>query len=332
MSIKPLPRLAQAIRSAPVKINLKGLTAPDQRVVTALAARINVPGVTKLLSDLSGINEVTIGGKSYRIRTRNAMTTGYLMAVQYVQDFYTGLGLTCDRLSYPVNGTTRPQLSALFPASNPTKRTLFVTSHLDSTVGKPRQEEDVAPGCDDDLTGAVANMLIAATMVDLRAMGIEFNCNVRFLQFGSEEQQLLGSKHYAAQLAANETDLDVIGQLQLEMMGYDGDKSRRVDIHDDEDCNGSHALAESMIRSAVRYGADLAIYDLHVFNPYRPSDHRPFLAKGYRALCISEDSSNEGVNPNMHSVHDTLDKLDLPYYVDVARFCGGGAIDLAIAG
>lgn len=331
MSIKPTPRLKKAILQAPVKINLSGISAPDPRIVKALAARINVASTTGLLSDLTGVRDCTIDGAAYRMRSRNAMSPGYLMAVRYLEQFYAGLRIPTERRFYTANKVERPQLQVNFLADKPTKRTLFVTSHVDSTVGRPRTEELEAPGADDDGTGTVANMLIFATLADLRAAGVPINCNVRGVHFGSEEQQLLGSKKYAADLKS-ETGIEVIGQLQLEMMGYDGDKSRRVDLHDDEDQNGSHALVESLMRSATAHGFDLGIRDLHVFNPYRPSDHRPFLAAGFRAVCISEDSSDAGVNPHMHSIEDTIDKLDMPYFVDVARFCGAGVIDLAMAG
>lgn len=331
--IKPTPRLAKAILEAPVKIDLSGVAPPDARIVKALAARINVTSTTGLLSDLTGVRECTIDGALYRMRTRNAMSPGYLKAVRYLEQFYAGLRnpIPTVRRFYTANKVQRPQLQVDFLADKPTKRTLFLTSHVDSTVGRPKVEELDAPGADDDGTGTVAQMLIFATLADLRAAGVPININVRGVHFGSEEQQLLGSKQYVAELK-NETGIEVIGQLQLEMMGYDGDKSRRVDLHDDEDQNGSHALVESLMRSATAHGFDLGIRDLHVFNPYRPSDHRPFLTAGYRAVCISEDSSDHGVNPNMHTAHDTIDKLDMAYFVDVARFCGAGAIDLALAG
>ncbi len=322
-------RLTKALAKGPVPIDLSGLTGPDDRVVAAVNSRITVSNALTLLNDITGQTATIVDGESCSIVTRNSISTGYELAIRYLEQFYRGLTLRTQRKNYKVQALTRPNLEAFFPADKPTRRTLIVGSHVDSTAGSPKLPEDAAPGADDDGTGTVAAMLLAATLNDLRKAGLIFNCNVRIAHFGSEELVLIGSTQYVEDIA--EEDIEVIGMLQLEMMGYDGSKERRVDLHDDGDKNGSHSLVESLIRSAVRYGADLAIKDLHVFNPYRPSDHRPFLAAGHKAVCISEDSTNHGVNPNMHSTEDTVDKLDMPYFVDVARFVTGGTIDICTA-
>ena len=116
--------------------------------------------------------------------------------------------------------------------------------------------------------------------------------------------------------------------LMLEMMGYTGDKTNRVDFHDDGDAK-SHELAAVLMAVAKAYNLTLKTMDMHRHYPDRPSDHWNFLRNKFAAVCISEDSSNRGINPNMHTVKDLLEAIDQGFYAEVVRMIVVGVAELA---
>lgn len=96
-------------------------------------------------------------------------------------------------------------------------------AHLDSVVA--------GPGVNDNGSGSGALLEVAKQMVDAPVRN-----KVRFAWWGAEELNLLGSKHYVADLQANAPDkleeialylnFDMVGSPNYALFVYDGDNSR----------------------------------------------------------------------------------------------------------
>lgn len=86
----------------------------------------------------------------------------------------------------------------------PNAKTLIIGAHLDSVD---------TPGANDNASG-VSVLLEAAKMLST----LDLKCNVRFIAFGSEEINLVGSTYYVKNLKSAEWG-NIIGMINLDMVG-----------------------------------------------------------------------------------------------------------------
>lgn len=308
------------LRPAP-PIDTKNLPAPDARVQAVIAA-VSQKVVTDHLNILTGEVDARIRGNVVKIASRNSYFKDLELALQYVEDFYASLGLTVKRVPYQVRGKTYFNVVAELPGKVNPEKVVIVSGHLDSTVGRPWVTESVAPGADDDASGTTAVMEVARALKDLNLA-----YTVRFVHFTGEEQGLYGSYKYSDQCAQAKTD--IVGVFQMDMVGYCGKPGNRVDIHDTEDRNGSHALVVELVQAAARYGLNLNPVDTHNHAVDDRSDHAGFLDHGWKAVLISEEFTDSGFNPNYHTRGDRVSTLNLPFMVEVIRMVIAGVANFA---
>lgn len=304
-------------------IDLSNLPAADPRVAAALA-KVNVTDVTDKVMSLSGQKAIVVGGNTIKIATRNSFTKELMLAMDWVEAYYLGLGIPREqirRVPYTVSGRTFYNLVVTLPGRVNKDKVLVIGSHLDSTAGRTGRAETVAPGADDDASGTTAVMEIAAALKDL-----PLGCTVQLCHFTGEEQGLWGSYAYSDQLAKANTK--GIAMLQLDMVGHRHDPANpRVDIHDAVNRNGSHAIVELFTRNCTRYGLKLNPFDTHNHEVEDRSDHAGFLDHGWKAVLISEEFSDRGFNPNYHTVKDL--NVNAAYMVEIIRATIATAADLA---
>lgn len=294
----------------------------DPKVAAVLAA-ISRPDVEKALRELSGELDITVNGKTVRLSGRNTYTDDLSLAQSYLEQFYTGLGLKVERHTYKVRGRTLANLIIEFAGAVNPKKVLYLGAHLDSTAGWPWSSESKAPGADDDASGTVALMEIAKVLVKMKP-----GCTVRLCHFTGEEQGLYGSYAYSDKVAKL-SDETVIGMIELDMIAYCANPGNRVDVHDDVDRNGSHSLVVALTQAAARYSLNLNVFDTHNHAVQDRSDHAGFLDHGYKAVLVSEEFTDEGFNPNYHSLGDKVSACNLPYMLDVIRMVLACTIELA---
>jgi len=297
------------------------LNTADARVQAALAG-VQAQPIKDNLRSLSGEVQVTAGGRTGAIASRNSFGKDIELALLFLEDFYRGLGIKTTRHPYTVRGRTYYNLVAELPGKVNPAKVLIIGSHLDSTAGRPSSAESLAPGADDDGSGTVSVMEIAKALV-----GLPLGCTIRLLHFTGEEQGLYGSYAYSDKVAADKTD--VVAMLQLDMVGWCAKPGNRLDIHDGKDKNGSHALVGAFLANVSRYGINLKVVDTHNHAVDNRSDHAGFHDHGYKAVLISEEFTDDGFNPNYHSTRDKVDTINLPYVVEVVRLTIATAADLA---
>jgi hypothetical protein len=315
--------------SAPPVIDLSNLPDPDKRVATVLKNLV-LNDIENSLRELSGEKDVTVRGARVTIKSRNSYSPGLDDAMTYLEEFYKQIGVATQRIEYKWRGRKFYNLEATVTGSVNPEKVLVVGSHLDSTAGNTWGQERVAPGADDDASGTVACMELAKALLALQAAGATIGCTVRILHFTCEEQGLWGSYTYSDKVANEGTN--VIGMIQMDMIGYCAKKGNRVDLHDDRNRNGSHKLIEVMVRNIARYKLDLNGVDTHDRAIHDRSDHAGFADHGFMAVCISEEfteGENGGFNPNYHSENDRIDALNLPYMQEVVKLLIASVADLA---
>lgn len=243
--------------------------------------------------------------------TRYTYSSGLAVAADYISQHFISAGLTVD-YSVLIHGQTHiTTVVGTLPGLDPTDdEILIVGAHYDSYSNDPLNR---APGADDNASGTAAVMEAARVLA-----GHRFRKTLRFITFGGEEQGLWGSQDYA-QRAYNRGD-NIVGVINLDMVGWDSDSDRVMEVHAGTRVPASSALAEAWTSALAEYDLNLVPQILTV-GATSASDHASFWAWGYPAVLLIEDASGYGsdFNPYYHSVADTFVKLDMSYAVDFAR-------------
>jgi hypothetical protein len=278
---------------------------PDPRVAVMME-QITASTLLAYERALTGEDAVIVGGELYTITTRHSYSGEPISrATRYAFEHFERLGLDVGFHSYTYSGHSLRNVVAERQGLRRPDEVYLITAHLDDMPPGP-----IAPGADDNASGSTA-VLAAADL--LRA--IDFDCTLRFVLFTGEEQHLLGSAAYAADIAA--AGDDVRGVLNLDMIGYNSDALPIVDLHARSAVFGSLDIAQTFSQVVGAYDLDL-IPDI-LLNNYLGdySDNKSFWDRGYPAILAIEDSDD--FTPHYHTIGDSLDTLDLDYYVEFVR-------------
>ena len=101
------------------------------------------------------------------------------------------------------------------------ERIWLVGGHFDDISEVPYSR---APGADDNASGTAATLAIAGLLRGHRTAD-----TIRFVHFSAEEQGHWGSQAYARSLSS--AGSQVMGYLDLDMIGWDGNGDRTLEIH-----------------------------------------------------------------------------------------------------
>jgi hypothetical protein len=129
-----------------------------------------------------------------------------------------------------------------------------------------------------------------------------------------EEIGLKGADYYATQ--ANNNGDNILGVLNIDMMGYDGDDDNDFDI-DVRPIANSLAMKDDLVGLLATYNFNL---NVNVVNPgTTASDHSRFWNQGFSAVLVGESWENNDQTPYYHSSGDRFSTLDLPYFHELAK-------------
>ena len=260
--------------------------------------------------------------KDQGIRNRNFQTgsmTGTLgnqEAQIYLVDQFTAMGLTVSvqgaykNVVAELTGTTRPNDVYIYGA------------HYDHLSGD-------RPGGDDNASGTAA-LLEAARVLS----GHQYEATIRFVAFNAEENGLLGSADYVANISGSD---NVIGMINMDMIlrpGSDEAPGRTIDFEIETD--NWLTWSNAFIQAAVDYVPSIAVGDL-INAGASSSDNDSFSAAGIPSLLIIENSDGDWYPPNpvantyYHGFDDASDRLandpsspsgvtyDFPFATDIVR-------------
>ena len=280
-------------------------SSPGQ-MVQSMIDQVDADNVRTRTGDLSGAWEVLIGGQTYTIETRHALSGApAAKAAQYLFEFYGDLGLEVEYDHFSFNNQTLSNIVAEKEGSVFPERIFMITSHYDDLPAA-----GPAPGADDNASGTTAVMTAAEILSQY-----DFGCTLRFVNFGAEEYGMIGSQDYARQAyCAGE---DIQGVINADMIAWNSPgSSKGMDLHALSSVTGSDELAAIFQDVVADYSLDL-IPELSELVTTR-SDHASFWKYGYPAILVSEDWKD--FNPNYHQVGDDLDSLqDFEYYTSMIK-------------
>jgi hypothetical protein len=292
--------------------------------IAAVIAQVDQTTLYNYVANLSGVQAVTIGGTSYALRTRNTDSGVPIQkATQYVYETMQGLpGL--DSVSYQnwtdTGSSGRNVVGALTGTTRPTEIVLL-TAHIDDMPGGT-----VAPGADDNASGAAALMLAAQVLSPHT-----FERTIRFVFFTGEEQDVYGSWAYAS--AAKAAGENIVAVVNMDMLGWESDGSPTMRVHTRPASTGAKDLEIANLYVAVINTYAINLMPIVTSYGMDASDHYSFWANGYPAICVIEDDGDQtswgDFNPYYHTTSDTLARLNMPYYRNIVAASVGSTAHLA---
>ena len=226
-------------------------------------------------------------------------------------------------------GQDYPNIIAEIAPSLPNAPLFILGAHYDSVHG--------SPGADDNASGVAALLEIARVFHEKLTAQASRRVRIQFVAFTLEEEGILGSAHYAAELVKRRVPIE--GMVSLEMLGYKSDAPHSQQLPPGLEHLYPHVgnfigvvgntrsrlLLEKFV-SAMKVVEGLPVESLVVpqngemVPPSRLSDHSPFWDNGFPALMITDTSWFR--NPHYHRDTDTIETLDLDF---MARITGGVA-------
>jgi hypothetical protein len=226
------------------------------------------------------------------LRTRVTGSPGALAARDLIAAEFTALGLGPQVQAFKVNGNDAFNVIAEIPGSTRPDDVYVVCAHYDSIS---ERSADLAPGAEDNGTGAAGVLELARVFVEHRPAA-----TIRFVAFSGEEQGLVGSFEYVNKLRANGQLSRVKGAINMDMIGFTRDAD--LDVLLESGANGV-ALVSALEASAAEHT------DLRVVTSFDPfgSDHVPFIQNGVPAVLTIENDWDQ--YPGYHRTSDTIDNV-----------------------
>jgi hypothetical protein len=199
------------------------LVPPDTAVDGALAV-LDEDALRAHIEVLSGLAPwADAPGGPVTIRSRAVGHPDHALALDYLEAELTALGLTVTRLPFTAETVDYVNLEAVLPGSDPALDPLHVSAHWDSTAAGEDPYDpiaDPAPGASDNASGSAVVLELARIFTNL-ALDSPAPRTIRFLLFDGEEDGLLGSVDYVADMTAAGTTL--LCDLNVDMVGWNPD-------------------------------------------------------------------------------------------------------------
>jgi aminopeptidase YwaD len=193
---------------------------------------------------------------------------------------------------------------------------IIICGHYDTIVG---------PGVSDN--GSGTSILLEAARI-LKNVPTEYS--IKFIHFSGEEQGLIGSYHYADNIAyqGNVRKLDIKLVLNIDQVGGQlGNNNNTItcekDISGQSSNNAASASATQELAVCTSLYSPLQTFISNAYN----SDYIPFEEKGYTITGFYERIKSN----NEHSADDTLANIDPVYVFNVGKAAVGALQHFAVA-
>lgn len=248
----------------------------------------------------------------------------------YLRQQFTSLGLSTVSHEFSAWGGIYENVIATTPRDTDSSAPpLILAAHYDTVIG--------SPGADDNASALAVLLDVARQIVASRLQR-----PVRFIAFCLEEENLLGSRAYVAQLM--EARQSILGAIVLECVGYARAEEGSQKIPPGVPVavpavgnflavignQGSHALTMSVDRAMSPH---LPVVPLVVpgngelLPDTRRSDHTSFWEQGFPAVMLTDTANFR--NPHYHQPTDTIEKLNVDFMASVADGVTAAVVELA---
>lgn len=259
---------------------------------------INRDYVREKIEQFSGEQDIQVNGQSKRLSNRQSSSNKKL-ARAFLKQELTALGYTVNNHSYQESFYQGENFVATRPGADSSKF-LVLSGHYDTVYTQ---------GADDDGSGMVAALAVAHALKDQ-----DLAYDLRIVGFDQEEDGLIGSKAYARKLNNSGELSQMIGLIQMEMLGYDQDQDGAYHIIDCND-RSSTPLSTSFVASVQQAGLNLTRSSACT----NRSDHASFWNYGAPAVVISQNFFGGDSNPCYHRSCDTVNQFNWDYYYDLIQ-------------
>ena len=293
------------------------------RLVAEMMEQVQQSTVHTYVATLSGAQPAIVGGRPYTFTTR-ATTSGepVAKATQYVYEHLQSLGLAASYDDWTNASYTGRNVVGVITGTARPDELVLITAHLDSIT---RDGTGHAPGADDNASGSTAVLVAADIFSHYR-----FERTVVFVWFTGEEQQLLGSRHYAQ--TAREQGRNIVAVYNMDMLAWDQAGAPVVELHtralDATGYTSDLSIVNTFTNVVTTYGLAGQLAPEHQALGMDRSDHASFWREGYPAVLAIEDFKGD-FNPNLHKSTDRIDVLDLPYFTAFVQASVGTVAHLA---
>ena len=273
-------------------------------LISKLITDLETDSLLMHVNDLSGEKSCVVNGKTVTI-THRISKNGNDVAADYLKERMQSYGFTVNDQKYSSGGRNiiAEQTGALYP-----DKKYIICGHYDA----------VANYCaDDDISSCSAILEIARLLSKHK-----FKYTIVYAFWDEEEVGMLGSTYYAKLIKKNNEN--VMGVLNVEMLGYDSDNDFKIDIHTK---TGSLQLSDKLVEINSTYNFALKTT---IKNPGTDrSDHGSFWTQGYSAICFGEAFFSGDGNKSYHTSDDRLKLFNLPYYFELSRLSLAGIATFA---
>ena len=306
---------------SPAAIALEGITprAPAmaevesaaEPAIAALLPQVTAQALADQIAELSGERTADTGSGAVTLLTRYTFATAIQDTERYLYQRYVQFGLPVTYANWSYGGYSGRNVVAEIRGTLHPERIWLIGGHFDDTSETPYTR---APGADDNASGTAATLVIAGI---LRSHC--FADTIRFVHFSAEEQGHWGSQAYARSLTT--AGAQVMGFINLDMIGWDGDGDRTLEIHSGTRAN-SVSLASRFTMANLRYDQGLQV-EVKSASASRFSDHASFWDNGYPAFMAIENFFDDAIlrdrNPWYHKTGDLLSRVNLDYTARTTR-------------
>ncbi len=269
--------------------------------ITDIINEVSIDSLEFKIKEFTGEQSTIVNGNTVTIRNRQQANND--VAAAYLKQRFEGM----DNISVAeqnFNSRGKNIIATQLGKTNPDD-IYIVCAHYDT----------VADYCaDDNASGTIAVLEIA------RILSTQCLDNTIIYALWDEEEGgptngLAGSRYYANQ-ASNNGD-NILGVLNIDMMGYDGNDDNKFDI-DVQNIAGSVAMKNDILSVFNSYS--FGNLDPITVNPGTPaSDHSSFWNEGYSAVLVGESWETNDQTPFYHSSRDREATIDMPYYTELAK-------------
>jgi hypothetical protein len=280
-------------------------------MIQEMIDQVSSAQVYNYVAQLSGAAIATVGGAPYTFQTRSTTSgTPINKATQYAYEHLAALGYSAQYVSWSKSGLSGRNVVAELPGQSNPGDIYYIGAHIDSYTGG-----SAAPGADDNATGSAAALMAAEILGQY-----QWGCTLRIGLWTGEEQGELGSDVYATNLKT--AGANVRGYLNMDMLGWDTQTPRKLDLFATSAVNGSVAMADLFTNVISTYALNLTATKYIDDALFQQSDNYSFSRQGYPAILVIEDYKGYN-NPYIHTTGDSLSQIDQAYLGDMVKAAVG---------
>ncbi|MCW8822921.1 MAG: M20/M25/M40 family metallo-hydrolase, partial [Ignavibacteriaceae bacterium] len=270
-------------------------------LIQYLINQTNLDTLIYFVNILSGEDSVTINDSTYLLLSRYLYHPHNDLAGEFIFQTLNRFNIPTYNQNY---STTGRNVYAVKTGTDFPDQEFIICAHYDDMPPQPP-----SPGADDNAS-SVAAVLEAARILSQ----IPTPYTIIFALWDEEEMGSWGSRDYALQ--AYLSGEDILGVVNLEMLGYDSDDDGLFDISTRPIAN-SVELANLVDSLQIQYSLGLTSA---IFNPgTTASDHASFWNHGYSAMVFSEAFFSGDGNPYYHTSNDKIEHFNLAYFYALSK-------------